>query len=157
MSFQSYRSFVNISRWFCLFLGSMAVFCSSCSRSEPESFGPSNTQLVSTSVPERLVPVFDLNERLDEDFSLPENWFPIVRTELLDLSEFIDSRIKKSESQPTYEAPALVYSGIDREKAQKAFTTSRIEVSRWRYSETCLLYTSPSPRDGLLSRMPSSA
>ena len=136
MSFQSYRSFVNISRWFCLFLGSMAVFCSSCSRSEPESFGPSNTQLVSTSVPERLVPVFDLNERLDEDFSLPENWFPIVRTELLDLSEFIDSRIKKSESQPTYEAPALVYSGIDREKAQKAFTTSRIEVSRWRYSET---------------------
>ena len=27
------------------------------------------------------------------------------------------------------------------------------EISRW----TCLLYTSPSPRDGLLSRMPSSA
>ena len=25
------------------------------------------------------------------------------------------------------------------------------------YSENCLLYTSPSPRDGLLSRMPSSA
>ena len=25
------------------------------------------------------------------------------------------------------------------------------------YGETCLLYTSPSPRDGLLSRMPSSA
>ena len=25
------------------------------------------------------------------------------------------------------------------------------------YSTTCLLYTSPSPRDGLLSRMPSSA
>ena len=25
------------------------------------------------------------------------------------------------------------------------------------YTETCLLYTSPSPRDGLLSRMPSSA
>ena len=25
------------------------------------------------------------------------------------------------------------------------------------YLETCLLYTSPSPRDGLLSRMPSSA
>ena len=26
-----------------------------------------------------------------------------------------------------------------------------------RYSSICLLYTSPSPRDGLLSRMPSSA
>ena len=25
------------------------------------------------------------------------------------------------------------------------------------YIDTCLLYTSPSPRDGLLSRMPSSA
>ena len=25
------------------------------------------------------------------------------------------------------------------------------------YRQTCLLYTSPSPRDGLLSRMPSSA
>ena len=25
------------------------------------------------------------------------------------------------------------------------------------YMKTCLLYTSPSPRDGLLSRMPSSA
>ena len=31
---------------------------------------------------------------------------------------------------------------------------------RWEWSQfnnTCLLYTSPSPRDGLLSRMPSSA
>ena len=27
----------------------------------------------------------------------------------------------------------------------------------WQYNNTCLLYTSPSPRDGLLSRMPSSA
>ena len=30
-----------------------------------------------------------------------------------------------------------------------------IEKEKW--SEVCLLYTSPSPRDGLLSRMPSSA
>jgi CheY-like chemotaxis protein len=30
------------------------------------------------------------------------------------------------------------------------------ESERW-WSTTCLLYTSPSPRDGLLSRMPSSA
>ena len=29
--------------------------------------------------------------------------------------------------------------------------------SKWVLSFTCLLYTSPSPRDGLLSRMPSSA
>ena len=30
-------------------------------------------------------------------------------------------------------------------------------TSLWRYANSCLLYTSPSPRDGLLSRMPSSA
>ena len=43
---------------------------------------------------------------------------------------------------------------------------SGTQIERKRYSyeknylsgiETCLLYTSPSPRDGLLSRMPSSA
>ena len=31
------------------------------------------------------------------------------------------------------------------------------EVGRWKRDTHCLLYTSPSPRDGLLSRMPSSA
>ena len=36
------------------------------------------------------------------------------------------------------------------------FRTMGNPKSDWRY-ETCLLYTSPSPRDGLLSRMPSSA
>ena len=31
------------------------------------------------------------------------------------------------------------------------------ELAKYLVSEGCLLYTSPSPRDGLLSRMPSSA
>ena len=39
----------------------------------------------------------------------------------------------------------------------KIFTFDLQEVVRIRTNETCLLYTSPSPRDGLLSRMPSSA
>ena len=30
-------------------------------------------------------------------------------------------------------------------------------IQAWLEAELCLLYTSPSPRDGLLSRMPSSA
>ena len=30
-------------------------------------------------------------------------------------------------------------------------------MGQWQSGESCLLYTSPSPRDGLLSRMPSSA
>ena len=32
-----------------------------------------------------------------------------------------------------------------------------VEMLEWAKSWACLLYTSPSPRDGLLSRMPSSA
>ena len=34
---------------------------------------------------------------------------------------------------------------------------SRIKKLTEKYRKDCLLYTSPSPRDGLLSRMPSSA
>ena len=34
---------------------------------------------------------------------------------------------------------------------------SRAQIWQWLKHSTCLLYTSPSPRDGLLSRMPSSA
>ena len=34
---------------------------------------------------------------------------------------------------------------------------THVPVGPWRGVNTCLLYTSPSPRDGLLSRMPSSA
>ena len=37
------------------------------------------------------------------------------------------------------------------------FTTGTINESASPREYTCLLYTSPSPRDGLLSRMPSSA
>ena len=48
-------------------------------------------------------------------------------------------------------------------KLQEEFVLSRLtSVELLSYSEVsqvliCLLYTSPSPRDGLLSRMPSSA
>ena len=34
---------------------------------------------------------------------------------------------------------------------------NRAEEKKWPLDIICLLYTSPSPRDGLLSRMPSSA
>ena len=38
----------------------------------------------------------------------------------------------------------------------EAIRKNNIEIVSPRYND-CLLYTSPSPRDGLLSRMPSSA
>ena len=43
---------------------------------------------------------------------------------------------------------------IVRDKSQ---SNNDIKVERPTFYQTCLLYTSPSPRDGLLSRMPSSA
>ena len=57
--------------------------------------------------------------------------------------------------------------GIQKRKQFEGKTAQR-EVGAWHANdngiwmyrenmETCLLYTSPSPRDGLLSRMPSSA
>ena len=36
-------------------------------------------------------------------------------------------------------------------------TADEVELLKHSHTKTCLLYTSPSPRDGLLSRMPSSA
>ena len=38
-----------------------------------------------------------------------------------------------------------------------AYNLPKIEAARSDRYKFCLLYTSPSPRDGLLSRMPSSA
>ena len=40
---------------------------------------------------------------------------------------------------------------------KKLGVTDPIPSPTYTLCETCLLYTSPSPRDGLLSRMPSSA
>ena len=37
------------------------------------------------------------------------------------------------------------------------YTEEHIDNDHFTWGEHCLLYTSPSPRDGLLSRMPSSA
>ena len=46
------------------------------------------------------------------------------------------------------------FAGIDTSKfAPKIAAESQLQQD----ARTCLLYTSPSPRDGLLSRMPSSA
>ena len=56
----------------------------------------------------------------------------------------------------TFDSNALT---IDQNGTEKiAGSTDPLTVSTERAANTfCLLYTSPSPRDGLLSRMPSSA
>ena len=44
-----------------------------------------------------------------------------------------------------------------KDRAIKKFNLEEDDLSYFRTLHSCLLYTSPSPRDGLLSRMPSSA
>ena len=54
-----------------------------------------------------------------------------------------------------YQNPNNLSSGISNANINKTFTTNPLDNTN--VLSTCLLYTSPSPRDGLLSRMPSSA
>ena len=70
---------------------------------------------------------------------------------LLDLSELVELR------GFTEEAGVLrLGSGLTYTEAMQAPLAARLPALA-EASRTCLLYTSPSPRDGLLSRMPSSA
>ena len=68
---------------------------------------------------------------------------------------------KKDNSLVSSLSPREIVSELDRfvvgqKNAKKAVAIAL--RNRWRRQAlTCLLYTSPSPRDGLLSRMPSSA
>ena len=43
------------------------------------------------------------------------------------------------------------------EQIEETVTEETTEATEEEVADSCLLYTSPSPRDGLLSRMPSSA
>ena len=50
--------------------------------------------------------------------------------------------------------PALAYATQNHENVVALYIYNKVDFDNKR---DCLLYTSPSPRDGLLSRMPSSA
>ena len=53
--------------------------------------------------------------------------------------------------------PIIVFKDADLERAADAAVFMIYSLNGERCTSSCLLYTSPSPRDGLLSRMPSSA
>ena len=65
----------------------------------------------------------------------------------------IVEKIFKNRSNKKNIAESILISEYDKHKLYEAFP---IYISDKNYND-CLLYTSPSPRDGLLSRMPSSA
>ena len=70
------------------------------------------------------------------------------------------------EGYSKHESPEPLYTVADVERTLPLFKAVPFDtdldlgdglVARWTRAGHCLLYTSPSPRDGLLSRMPSSA
>ena len=63
-----------------------------------------------------------------------------------------EALIKENESRAF-----VIYSGWRAIIRYGAYVYEKIEEYRCKHFLRCLLYTSPSPRDGLLSRMPSSA
>ena len=71
----------------------------------------------------------------------------------LDLARFAKEGVREAGATPRTFATPLVIDGI----AMGNFGMKYSLPSREVIANTCLLYTSPSPRDGLLSRMPSSA
>ena len=84
-------------------------------------------------------------------------WFFKKEKQLeINLSETKTNQVKKTIN---IEIPKLTESII--KEAEERLTISKekmnLENSNLLSDKNCLLYTSPSPRDGLLSRMPSSA
>ena len=87
------------------------------------------------------------------------------RDEWLYILEQIETEeMPTKEPLPTDEERALMVNwihqrlnDIDWSQIREAGHVTIPRLNKREYSNTCLLYTSPSPRDGLLSRMPSSA
>ena len=52
---------------------------------------------------------------------------------------------------------AIIHAQKEREENLLVYCDPDVLINRAKQLNFCLLYTSPSPRDGLLSRMPSSA
>ena len=66
----------------------------------------------------------------------------------------------RAQAEGTRLFEGLVKEGLNFEQTARKIAGNRADVVRDAVENrvgTCLLYTSPSPRDGLLSRMPSSA
>ena len=53
--------------------------------------------------------------------------------------------------------PEVIYEAVDVMQQRQAQLETKRDLDLVKNNRACLLYTSPSPRDGLLSRMPSSA
>ena len=101
------------------------------------------------SYPGRTNPTLDLAD-LYENYDNPGHSAPIVTTEDGDLSDV--SGYNPARKYLYFDNPMDIFKGKD----ARLFGTLIVPSSQWK-NTTCLLYTSPSPRDRQKSRMPSSA
>ena len=88
----------------------------------------------------------------------PQVDFPRLEEEILGLWKETGAFQKSVERRPE-DRPFVFYEGPPTANGRPGFhhALSRAFKDLIPRFKTCLLYTSPSPRDGLLSRMPSSA
>ena len=103
-----------------------------------------------------LIVEFNNNLKLDYDLK-KKNWFNIggktkAFYKAVNLKELIKF-LKKIQNQ---EKIFVLGAGSNTLISDKQFNGVVIKLTS-NFNNICLLYTSPSPRDGLLSRMPSSA
>ena len=84
----------------------------------------------------------DREEKINSDVK------PFAKAE----SHFVDARFFE-EGAPFKEAMPAFISSTGKRSDEDTYVKTNIGTN----DNACLLYTSPSPRDGLLSRMPSSA
>ena len=86
-----------------------------------------------------------------------------IRPEVFELRDYFDLKgmviiqeFLKPKEEKYIDAPenSVAYTGTHDNKTLMAWFD---ELDKDKKKDVCLLYTSPSPRDGLLSRMPSSA
>ena len=115
---------------------------------EPESV-PSGLQDKILETPEGLSENFE-----PCSFGLFPKTAPETRDESLD-AVWVEDLHPNEASEESQEKDSLPEAELSTPVAQTGGKRKRVKVMARRSS--CLLYTSPSPRDGLLSRMPSSA
>ena len=115
-------------------------------------------------MPEKSLMIFAVNHAVNMD--MPPK-FKMPQTEIDDLTAWVKMGLPWPDSEAVAnpenggEADPGVVTDEDRQfwsfKRPIYTGVPSVENAGWARNEICLLYTSPSPRDGLLSRMPSSA
>ena len=88
---------------------------------------------------------------MDSDFMGPVN---IGSEEMVQINQLVDTAAKVSGKVVTKLHKLDAPLGVRGRNSNNDLIREKLG---WDYSQTCLLYTSPSPRDATLSRMPSSA